>query len=71
MAYFKIEIEGDTEGTIGWTTKVYDDDRQGEVDFSYLNSIAQELEAALKEIHAHRRLQLKDYKIIRSQSASE
>ena len=66
MAYFKIEIDGDTNGTIGWTTKVYDDDRQGEVDFSYLYRIGEELEAALKKINSERQLQLKNYKIIRS-----
>ncbi len=71
MAYFKIEIDGDTDGTIGWTTKVYDDDRQGEVDFSYLYSIGKELEAALKKIHSQRQLQIKDYKIIRSWMTSE
>ena len=65
MASFKIEIYGDTNGTVGWTTKVDDDDRQGEVDFSYLYSIAQELEAALKKINANRRLQIERYKIIR------
>ena len=66
MACFKIEIDGDTNGTIGWTTKVYDDDRQGEVDFSYLYRIGEELEAALKKINSERQLQLKNYKIIRS-----
>ena len=66
MACFKIEIDGDTNGTIGWTTKVYDDDRQGEVDFSYLYRIGKELEAALKKINSERQLQLKNYKIIRS-----
>ena len=65
MASFKIEIYGDTSGTIGWTTKVADDDRQGEVDFTYLYDIGKELEAALKKINASRRLQIERYKIIR------
>ena len=71
MAHFKIEIEGDHDGTLGWTTKVYDDDRQGDVDFSYLYSIASELEGALKKINTNRRLQLKGYNVISNQETAE
>ncbi len=71
MSHFKIEIEGDHDGTLGWTTQVYDDDRQGDVDFSYLYSIANELEGALKKINSHRRLQLKGCKVISNQETAE
>ena len=71
MAHFKIEIEGDHDGTLGWTTKVYDDDRQGNIDFSYLYSIANELEGALKKISSSLRLQLKDCTVISNQGTTE
>ena len=51
MAHFKIEIEGEHDGLIGWTTKFYDDDRLGDADVEYITSIARELETAVKKLH--------------------
>ena len=54
MAHFKIEIEGNLLGEIGWTTKFYDDDRLGDADVEYITSIARELETAIKKLHNHK-----------------
>ena len=51
IAHFKIEIEGEHDGVIGWSTKFYDDDRLGDADVEYINSIARELETAVKKLH--------------------
>ena len=51
MAHFKIEIEGEHDGLIGWTTKFYDDDRLGVADVEYFTSIARELETAVKKLN--------------------
>ena len=62
MAHFKIEIEGEHDGVIGWTTKFYDDDRFGDADVEYINSIASELETAVKKLHDRKVKLVKQYK---------